>query len=381
MNFPINDIREKFNNISFSGYQKSKVKNELLLCLENSKIENSCYWAAELICAGHYIDLWNLIIIYISKNINLGNPKLPIYLDLRYNYFKDIINTFSQTPLELRNNFNIRSLFCEIICILVYSNKKIKTTEIKIPQEDLSEFLNISQKLKAEDQLNIENFLYSDDPKEIFIPLNEFIFSIKNKNLQDSLYWFEWIMQFENYCNKNNKFLKAKNRMFAPNGFERDIIMIIWEILFNISKEKDNLTEKIVKSLFNLFCIKYNKSFKKNRRIIIYFALQLIIENYEYEKKIITNKDKIYTIKSNINHVYKQIKKNEQSPGTEYLFKDLKGKNTQKSLTKLKILNNYQNSNIVNNNDQENDEDSQTINENYYENSYNNETNNETNND
>ena len=345
MSNQINDIRDKFNNISFSGYQKSKVKSELIKCLENSKIENSCYWVAELICAGHYIDLWELIIIYMCKNINLGNPKLPIYLELRYNTFKNLINSYNQRELELRNNNNIRILFCEIICVLIYSNKKIKINEIKIPIDDITNFVNISQKLKAKDHNLILKYFHDDDPKEIYIPINELIFSINSKNLQESIFWLEWILQFENNCNKNNKFLNGKNRMFAPKGFERDIIMIIWDIIFDYSKNQNDIIYKICNSLFNIFCIKYNKNTKKKRRMIIYFTLQLIIEKYDLSIEIMKEKEKINNIKSNINNIYKDIKKNEESPGTEYLFKNIKGKSVEKSINKLNILNNFEKNN------------------------------------
>lgn len=348
----INDIRDKFNNISFSGFQKSKVKSELLKCLENCKIENSCYWSAELICAGHFIDLWDLIISYSCKNINLGNPKLPIYLEMRYNGFKDLINSYNQRELELRNNNNIRLLFSEIICVLIYSKKKIKINEIKIPIDDVIHFINISQKLKAKDHEFIQKIFYDDDPKEIYIPINEFLYCINTKNLQECIYWLEWIILFENNCNKNNKFFNSKNRMFAPKGFERDIIMIIWEIIFYFSMEKNEITNKICKSLFNIFCIKYNKNTKKKRRIIIYFALQLIIENYDLSIDIIKDKEKINNIKLNIDNIYKDIKKNEESPGTEYLFKNIKGKSIEKSINKLNILNNFEkNENISSDSD------------------------------
>lgn len=348
----INDIREKFNNISFSGFQKSKVKSELLKCLESCKIENSCYWSAELICAGHYIDLWELIISYSCKNINLGNPKLPIYLEMRYSGFKDLINSYNQRELELRNNSNIRLLFSEIICVLIYSKKKIKINEIKIPIDEVTNFINISQKLKAKDHALIQKIFYDDDPKEIYIPINEFLYCINTKNLQETIYWLEWIILFENNCNKNGKYLNSKNRMFAPKGFERDIIMIIWEIIFYFSNEKNEITSKICKSLFNIFCIKYNKNIKKKRRIIIYFALQLIIENYDLSIDIIKEKEKINNIKSNIDNIYKDIKKNEESPGTEYLFKNIKGKSIEKSMNKLNILNNFEkNENISSDSD------------------------------
>jgi len=343
MSIEINDIRETFNNISFSGYQKSKVKNELIKCIQNCKIENACYWCAELICAGHFIDLWNLLIIYMCKHINIANPKLPIYLEMRYESFKNIINSFNNRELLLRNNDTIRILFCEIICILIYSNKKYQINDIKVSIHDVTNLINVSEKLYAPNTQFINNFFKESDPKEIFIPLNEFVYSLENKQLYLSSYWCEWIIAFEQKFNKNNKTLFGKNRMFAPKGFERDIIMIIWEIIFEYSKNKSEKTFKICNSLYNLFCIKYNKNTKKKRKILLYVALQCIIEDLNYNIPIINNKDNIENIISKIDTIYKDIKKNEESPGTDYLFSNLKDKNIEKSLNKLNILNSVKN--------------------------------------
>ena len=336
----IDDVRTQteFKSESFSGYKKCDVKKELLENLCKNKIENCCHWTAELICSGHYTELWEIILLYFSKYIHSGNPKLAIYIEMRYTNFKDILNNgYLGRELNMRNNDKIRKLFCEIICNLCLSTKKHSFEKIKIKKEDF-DMTMFSEKLKAPNILYIKDIFTENDPKEIYIALNELAYNISIKNALQSCFWIEWILEFENICNKKKEKCLGSYRTFmnVDNKYQNDIVWIIWQLIF--SNVNNLQLDKIMKSLLNLFCIRYSYSIKRKRIYVLYYAITLCCEHINYDIPLFRDKDIIENVCGNINIIYKDIKKNEVSPNTDYLFDKVGKSNTEKTLERLEKM-------------------------------------------
>lgn len=347
----INDIRNssEFKGITFSKFQKVKVKNELINCLLASKVEPACYWTAELVCAGHYIDVWETIILYVSKYIHLGNPKLPIYIAMRFANFKDILsNGYIGNELSLRNNPKIRQIFAEVISLLCHSRKKHAIVSIKIQKQEEFNMSYMASRLKAPSIDFAHGIFRNDDPKELYIAINEFAYHIssKSKNVTNACYWLEWILEFETICKQKKELCLCETRTFAPvlDKFKNDSIWIVWDVILGEAKRKtEPLIIKIINSLLEMFSIKFTSGVKKRRRYIIYFAISLLTETVDFNIEIFSNKTELELIIKKINIIYKDIKKNESSPKTDYLFRGTEQSSLDKTIERLDKMNKIMN--------------------------------------
>ena len=349
-NDEINDKRtiEEFRSVTFSEYSRSKVKKILLESLIKGEIEPACYWSAELICSGLYQDVWEIIILYTSRYIYISNPRLPLYIELRLETFREIINNgFSENILKLRNNEKIRKLFAELISMLCFSKKRHAFESLNIKDKEEFNIVKLTTKLKAPKVDYAENSFKKDDPRELLICINEFAYHISkdSKDILQACYWIEWLIEYENICKNKKIKCQCERRLFAnvDNKFQMEIIWMLWDAILTESEKRDKNINKIIKSLLNLFCIKYSSGCKKRRKYILYFACNLLTEKIDISIPIIQEKQKIEIIVNKINIIYREIKKCEIKPDTDYLFNGLEKNNIEKTIEKIDKMNEMMN--------------------------------------
>lgn len=345
-NSEINDLRSPamFRGISFSGFKKTEVKTQMIENMKKGKVEQACYWCAELIGAGHYSDIWELILHFFGKHIHLANPKIAIYLSMRHVIFKNIVaQGFYSTPLQLRNNSQIRRLFAEIICNLTLSPKKPSVEPIKIDRKEEFEILHLIEKARAPSLEYSSDIFMKEDPNELTIALNEFAFQISkdSKNMTAACYWVEWLSEFEVICKTRKQPIRCQRRSYpVDKNFQKDAVWLIWDAILTESERRDNaLVNKIIQSIMEIFCINYTTAANKRRRHLMYFAISLLTEPVVITGDIVSNREVLQIVMSHVNQLYSQIKQNEYSPNTEYLFSNIdKESQFERTVQKLEIM-------------------------------------------
>ena len=312
MSIQINDSRLRFTKTTFSNYKKTNVINELSKTIYYQKVEDSFFWTCELLCSGYIIDIWNVYISFMCKYIHVCNPKLPMYIEQKFQEFRSIAKT-SKNDLELRNNIKLRTLFCTITLILCNSKKESTLENLKLKLVFDIELL--SENLKAPNIEYIQSVWKEGDPSEYMISLNELIYHLKEtSNKIDIFYWIDWIIEYDNILHKKKKDITIAYRKFIPvnnKNLVHNIIWILWDILFEFVKN-EYVKKKIIHSLFELFCIKYTRASNSKKKGIIYFSIAIIIDKkIDYDIKILENNEHINNISHNINVIFEQLKKNE----------------------------------------------------------------------
>lgn len=343
----INDVRtiNDFKTVSFSKFQKGQVKKELLGRLADNKIEPACYWAAELICAGHFVELWDAIIYYISKNIHIGNPMLPTYILHRMDTFKEImLQGYIGNELKLRNNRNIRKLFAEIIATLCMSRKYHVFEAVKVKREEDFIMTQISSRLKAPNITYSQSVFRGNDPTELLIAVNELTYHLSpdSKNSYTACFWTEWILEYESICKHGKETVSIERREWAKVDpkYQTDVIWIVWDAIMQRSAiQMCRVTQRIVSSLLGIFSLRFTPGVRKRRRFLIYNAISLLTDPVDLKIPIWANKESITAVSSKIDVIYTDIKKNEECPKDDYLFKGVERTNFDKTQERLEMMN------------------------------------------
>ena len=355
----INDNRllYDFKGVSFNNIKINEVKKELINCLLNNNCDQALYWTFEILLSCNFIILWDIYFYFMSNIITTLNLKYINFLYKKYLDFKIIINKCEKEKeiLKLRLNNNIHNIFSDITtficccdkgCIIDYNKMSIKKFN----------FDKLHNYLKAPNINYINNFFKDNDPKELYIILNELVYNLDEKN---ELEIYKWIYIYLNYysnCRKNKITLLCEKRsdLNYINNFneiiEKHPIWIIWDIL--LKKSSDYMIYyNYINKLLHFYTIQLNLSKIKSRIHILFFAVKVYLSifsnNNIIEAPILKNKDYFFNLASisrkSIHNIIKKINQNyiKDNKNNINLKKKEKLNKIDKSFEKLKLLDNF----------------------------------------
>jgi hypothetical protein len=305
----IEDTRKikDFKDQAFGGYKITQANQALERALMEEKLEPALHWALQLFLSGLINSLWTKLILFASKNINIYNPKMPEFLYNRHLKWCRIVDNPKFTKgggsgdnmLLLRNHPEIRLLLCEMTTLITLAKKRKLP---QLPRIKKEEFLidNFKAKLEAKDNHLIEKVFIDGDPSEIKIAVNEMAFHILGSNLNKTLYWLNWIIEWEKINSKKYGKYECGSR---PNEgidakYFKDVIWLIWAVIHRVrdvkiggmggmggigfSGQHNTSVLNQLNALWKLYCDKFTPAARSRKISLIIWYLLYMIETVDH---------------------------------------------------------------------------------------------------
>lgn len=314
---------EAFKKMTFGNYQKTDVLSAFQKSLNNGNIDEACHWMVELLISGNIDEIWYKILSVASKNINIANPSLPQYLYYRYSQYINLINKpdfKDDFIIKTRNVQEIRNHLAEIIAILCVSSKNAISKTPKITTEEFR-VENFKAQLDAIEYKLVDNIILSEDPPEVKMVVNEIAYRLKESlsSFTRCNYWLHWLLEWEKISSKKcGKFqcgYRGKN--YIKPQFAHDFIWLIWDVIFQeVNQRKsfnNNKTQNQIRALYELYCYQFSASNKKKKIFLVIHAFLLLTMEVNWTTPIINNYPMVLQSSANINYLFLDYKKLEQS--------------------------------------------------------------------
>jgi hypothetical protein len=307
----------KFN--VFSGPLKSQVVSALDKSISEEKIETANYWGFQLLFSGYSELLLQKLINSAGKQVNISNPRLPTFILKKLNdWYKITTNKIydKKQCIHLRNNQEIRHLIVELISILTLSRKRKMETLPKLNQKDFN-VIYFKSKLEGKDTELIENILCENDPSEIRIVANEFLFQLMNKNINKALYWLSWMLEWEKINIKKYKIfdVHARYNENIDKKYVKNIIWLIWEIINYVKKSNFDIElecHQELNSLWTLYKMDFTSGNRSRKLIFVIWSIKfLCTPKCDWTIKLIERPSIYFNSLANVNIMARKIKPHE----------------------------------------------------------------------
>jgi hypothetical protein len=277
-----------FKDQVFGGYKLSAASAALDKALLEDKVEPALHWTLQLLLSGTIQPLWNKLINFACKVVNIYNPLLPEFL---YNktiawlhITENAMFTSKDNVLKLRNHPTVRLLLAEMVTVLALSKKRKLNILPRIKKE---EFIidTFKAKLQAKDNSLVDGILADGDPSEIRIAANEMAFSLYGGNLQKGLYWLNWILEWEKINTKKYGKYECAARIIegVDSKYYKDVVWLIWAIINKLRSLKFLITGASISSqmdyLWKMYCYKFTPGARARKAPLMIWAILYLTEN------------------------------------------------------------------------------------------------------
>lgn len=342
-----NHTKSDFSHKTFSGFKKSDVTKEFGKAIKKGKVENANTWSIEMVLSGYIENFWKKIIPYISKEINIYNTYLPIYIENLFNQYNNLINK-KVDHFEMRNLLEIRNHVCGITNIISLSTKKPLPKLPKINKDNVGT-IHDKSKLLGRDIGLVKQFIKPCDNSEVILVINEIanILNINNHSYahqEKCMFWLAWLQYYS--IEKGDKICGERITTGVHQSLSRDVSFFIWQIILNEAKMRDNpKLYKCIGSLCKLFKSYISKANIKTKYIHIQHACLLLLDTLpgiNFKMSVFPNTESYIKYTCKINYYYKKIINDKKRELYENVQKEEK-KPVMKIPEKVEIINTQHN--------------------------------------
>lgn len=270
-----------FQKTTFCGHVRAHVTKVLLQNIQLGHADYSCYWSLELLCSGLVHTLWMTLFEGAAVHVNRAQPNVFLYLAAAYEKYGPFESRYVMRDMTaIRNNIEVREMVCKAAAVVSMCRKnKLPALPTMKPHHDFDP-VTIQESLKAPSSLYGKLVLRRDDPLPAAVPLNEFVYCIRQdvRDTTRALYWMSWVYAYAREHKKQTKqplIFANRSDEFVSVAHGNHVAWIFWDA---IRKQCQPAGREYVDTLYRMYSLRWSPTEAKSRQPLMSTALLLVCE-------------------------------------------------------------------------------------------------------